>query len=179
MLTGQARRVGTGGMEGLEEMSFENPLVYWIALGIAGLIFGIGTWVGAVNADRRSFKEFMTEVRDDLKKILARLPPRVFAGESPIELTDLGKNISTRLNGKDWAEEHAGPLREKIKGKEPYTVQEMCFEYAKGYEPGEDMERMIQTIAYENGIKREDVLDVLALELRDRLIGPKASDEGG
>ena len=41
------------------------------------------------------------------------------------------------------------------------------------------MERMIQTIAYENGIKREDVLDVLALELRDRLIGPKASDEGG
>ena len=80
MLTGQARRVGTGGMEGLEEMSFENPLVYWIALGIAGLIFGIGAWVGAVNADRRSFKEFMTEVRDDLKKILARLPPRVKDG---------------------------------------------------------------------------------------------------
>ena len=64
--------------------------------GIAGLIFGIGAWVGAVNADRRSFKEFMTEVRDDLNKILARLPPRVFAGESPIELTDLGKNISAR-----------------------------------------------------------------------------------
>lgn len=101
MLTGQARRVGTGGMEGLEEMSFENPLVYWIALGIAGLIFGIGAWVGAVNADRRSFKEFMTEVRDDLKKILARLPPRVFAGESPIELTDLGKNISTK-DGPKW-----------------------------------------------------------------------------
>jgi len=120
----------------------------------------------------------MTEVRDDLKKILARLPPRVFAGESPIELTDLGKNISTRLNGKDWAEEHTGPLRERVKGKEPYTVQEMCFEYAKGYEPGEEMERMIQTIGYENGIKREDVPDVLALELRDRLIGPKASDEG-
>ena len=61
---------------------------------------------------------------------VSRLPPRVYAGDSPIELTELGRNISTRLNGKDWAEEHAANLREEIKGREPYEVQEMCFEYA-------------------------------------------------
>ena len=161
-------------------MSFDNPLVYVAAATIIGLIFGIGTWVGAVNADRTAFRTFMTEVRDDLKKILSRLQPSVFAGESPIELTELGKSISKRLNAKDWAEEHAGaPLRNEVRGREPYKVQEMCFEYAQKYEPAEDMESMIQTIAYENGIKREAVLDVLALELRDRLIGPKESDEDG
>lgn len=103
-------------------MSFDNPYVIGAIVSIIVLIFGIGVWVGAVNADRRSFKEFMTEVRDDLKKVLSRLPPRVYAGDSPIELTDLGRNISTRLNGKEWAEEHATNLREKIKGREPYEV---------------------------------------------------------
>ena len=160
-------------------MSLDNPLVYVAAVGIIGLIFGIGTWVGAVNADRTSFKAFMKEIRDDLKKILSRLPPRVYVGESPIELTELGRSISRRLNGKDWAEGHAESLREEMRGKEPYEVQGMCFEYAKNFEPEGDMEGMIQTIAYENGIKREAVLDVLALELRDRLIGPKESDESG
>ena len=166
-------------MEGWEQMSFDNPYVIGAIVSIVVLIFGIGVWVGAVNTDRRSFKEFMTEVRDDLKKMLSRLPPRVYAGDSPIELTELGRNISTRLNGKEWAEEHAAILREEIKGKEPYEVQGICFGYAKEYEPSQDMERMIQTIAYENGIKREAVLDVLALELRDKLIGPKEGQDGG
>ena len=57
-------------------MSFSNPLVYVAIVSIIGVIFGIGTWVGAVNTDRKSFKAFMTEVRNDLKKILSRLPPR-------------------------------------------------------------------------------------------------------
>ena len=160
-------------------MSFDNPLVYVAIVGIVGLIFGIGTWVGSVNSDRTSFKAFMEEIRDDFKKVLSRLPRRVYAGESPIELTELGRTISRRLNGKHWAEDHAENLREEVKGREPYEVQGMCFEYAKNFQPEGDMERMIQTIAYENGIKREAVLDVLALELSDRLIGPKESDESG
>ena len=31
-------------------------------------------WRGAVDADRSTFKGFMDEVRDDIKKILGRLP---------------------------------------------------------------------------------------------------------
>lgn len=38
-------------------------------------LVGIGIWIGGVNSDRENFKEFMREVRDDIKTILSRLPP--------------------------------------------------------------------------------------------------------
>ena len=51
------------------------------AFTLATALVGIGIWIGAVNADRKSFKEVMREVRDDIrearddiKAILSRLP---------------------------------------------------------------------------------------------------------
>lgn len=149
-----------------------NPLV-WI--GLVALVFGIGRWVGNVNSDRKSFKEFMNEVRDDIKKILDRLPPPlpVTAG-SPLTLTDLGRQISQRLSAGALADDLVPVLRERTKGKDPYEIQELCFAYVRdGYEPPQELEVLIRRCAYENALKREQVLDVLAaVELRDRLLPP-------
>ena len=144
-----------------------NPLV-WI--GVVALVFGIGKWVGNVNSDRKSFKEFMNEVRDDIKKTLDRLPPPlpVTAG-SPLALTDLGRKISERLSAGTLADSLVPILRERTSGKDPYEIQELCFAYVRGeYEPPQELEVLIRMCACENALKREQVLDVLAVELRDR-----------
>ena len=66
-------------------------------------------------------------------------------------------------------------LRERADGKPSYDIQEMCFYFIRDeYKPVEDIEKKIKQCAYDNGISRADVMDVLAVKLRDeifRLIG--------
>lgn len=164
---------------------FVNPL-FWIAflppLAVAaGTIFAFGLWKGKVDSDRASFKEFMKEVRNDIKEILRRLPSRTLAGGSPLRLTDLGKSISERLGTPVLAQGLAPLLQERIEGKTPYEIQEMCFDYIRHeYKPPDEVEALIKTCAYDNGIDRGQVVDVLAVELRDRLLGmvPRPSSSG-
>lgn len=57
-----------------------NPLTWVLALAVAGALIRTGMWIGAVNADRHSFKASLEEIRKDIKKILKRLPSRVVEG---------------------------------------------------------------------------------------------------
>lgn len=53
----------------------------------------------------------------------------------------------------------------------PHQIHDACFEYVDGeLKPSSEMEAVIRSCAYENGVKREDVLEVMAIELRDRLL---------
>ena len=155
---------------------------FWVLLFAAvGTIFGFGLWKGRVDSDRASFKEFMKEVRNDIKEILRRLPSHTLAGSSPLRLTDLGKSISERLDAPALAQDLAPLLQQRIKGKTPYEIQEMCFDYIRHeYKPPDEVEALIKTCAYDNGIDRGQVVDVLAVELRDRLLGmvPRPSSSG-
>ena len=153
---------------------FANPL-FWVAfvslLSVAaGAIFAFGQWKGKVDSDRASFKEFMTEVRNDIKELLRR-SSHTLAGSSPLRLTDLGKSISERLDAPALAQDLAPLLQERIEGKTPYEIQEMCFDYIRHqYNPPDEVDTLIKTCAYDNGIDRGQVVDVLAVELRDKLL---------
>lgn len=154
---------------------FANP-VAWVAslsllLAAAGTILAFGVWKGKVDSDRASFNGFMKEVRNDIKEILRRLPSHTLAGGSPLQLTDLGRSISERLGASALAQDLAPLLQERIKGRAPYEIQEMCFDYVRHkYGPPDEVEALIKTCAYDHGIDRGQVLDVLAVELRDRLL---------
>ena len=160
---------------------------WWIVPLIVGgtIIFGAGQWVGHVNSDRKNFRDFMTEVRNGINEIsrgineisrginevLRRLPPAPVAKDSPLTLTDLGKEMSKTLHAREWAEDVATTFSERVKGKEPYQVHEMCFDYIKNeFTPTTDQDRGIGTCAYEKAIDRDKVLDVFAVELRDVLL---------
>ena len=141
---------------------------------VVGGAFAFGTWKGKVDSDRASFKEFMNEVRDDIKEMLGRLPSPTVTDASPLQLTDCGKSISERLGAADLAQGLAPLLQAQIEGKTPYEIQERCFDYVRHeYEPPEDVETRVKTCAYDHGIKRGQVLDVLAVELRDKLLTMK------
>ena len=155
-----------------------NPVAWVAALSALSLVvggaFAFGTWKGKVDSDRASFKEFMNEVRDDIKEILGRLPSPTVTDASPLQLTDCGKSISERLGAADLAQGLAPLLQAQVEGKTPYEIQETCFDYVRHeYEPPEDVETRVKTCAYDHGIKRGQVLDVLAVELRDKLLAMK------
>jgi len=147
----------------------------WIAipaiLALIGFIFWFGNWHGAVNSDRAKFAKFIDEIRGDIKKILGRLPPTPVSGTSPLQLTDIGEDISRRLKARDWAQRIAPTLTEKVAGKLPFEVQDFCFEYVKKtFEPTDDQDKELRMAAYEHGLTKDLVLDVLVVELRDRLL---------
>ena len=86
-------------------------------------------------------------------------------------MTELGRTISNRLNADALVEELAAHLQEKARGKQPYEIQEMSFEFASNeYDPPDDVEALIKACAYDNGLKRQQVLDVLAIVWRDKLL---------
>ena len=156
-----------------------NP-VAWVAIlsmlsVVVGGAFAFGTWKGKVDSDRASFEEFMKEVRDDIKEILGRLPSPTVTDASQLQLTDCGKSISERLGAVALAQGLAPRLQAQIEGKTPYEIQEKCFDYVRHeHEPPDEVETRIKTCAYDHGIKRGQVLDVLAVELRDKLLAMKA-----
>ena len=116
----------------------------------------------------------MKEVRDDIKEILGRLPSPTVTDASPLQLTDCGKSISERLGAVALAQGLAPRLQAQIEGQTPYEIQEKFFDYVRHeYEPPDEVETRIKTCAYDHGIKRGQVLDVLAVELRDMLLAMK------
>lgn len=98
------------------------PSVILVLIALGTLIFKVGKWVGSVNSDSATFKDFINEVRDDIKKILDRLPAKAVASGSPIRLTDLGKRVSEKIDAKNLAEEHAHKVFDKVKDNPPYEI---------------------------------------------------------
>ncbi len=136
-------------------------------------------WKGAVDTDRNFFKEFMKEVKDDIRtinnninKILFRSAFQVFIeGKSPLGLTEQGKEVSKELNAVTWAKKAAETTKDEVKNKEAYNIQEFSFEYASKDEHYDTEElQLILDYAYSNGILKENVQSVFGIELRDELL---------
>ena len=152
-----------------------NPLTYILALAVVGALAKAFMWVGAVNSDRQHWRRTIDEIATDIKAILTRLPPVTTTSGSPTALTDLGETISRKINARELARTLAVELVSEVKGKNPYEVEEFCFKYVKDFEPTDEQRNLVQSVAYENGLDTEDVFDVLAVELRDELLGHPSS----
>ena len=145
-----------------------NPLSWLVA---ASTLIGVGVWIGKVNEHRSTVHAFMVEIREDIKRILGRLPSATVVGQSPLKLTELGQSISETLNASQWAEESARMLAVRTKGKSPFDIQDFCMRYVHyEFHPPSDLGAKIKMCAYENGIDSKQVFDVLAIELRDKLL---------
>ena len=148
------------------------------AIALGTVLFVTGRWVGGVNEHRNSVKDILAEIREDIKNILKRLPPSTVASESPLRLTDFGQDISEQLDAGTWAQRTAAELRNEVEGKQDFEVQEFCFTYVgEQFKPDDEQGRKVGRIAYENGIDREQVLNVLAIELRDALLAMRPSGD--
>ena len=161
---------------------YESPAV-WISAGIlliavARIAFGIGGWATGVDKDSKRFDKFIDKIEgkldhisEQISDLFRRLPSPVAEGKSPLQLNKLGQSISDTLGAKQWAGEIAKGLKERVINKPPYDVQEFSFNYVRGeFKPTDEQESELGQCAYEHGIEKNIALDVLALELRDKLL---------
>ena len=157
----------------------ENPAGF-VVVGIAVistisaiviLIFKSGGWFTSVNTDRANFKDFMREIREDIKNILNALPPPVVSSSSPLQLTKSGWEVSRKIDATAWARKVAPNWIDKVKGKEPFEIQDYCFENVeRELDSHEEHSRKVRQLAYENGLERSRIVKVLAVTLRDEIL---------
>ena len=153
-----------------------NPSYWALGISITLMIavitgaYNFGVWKGKLDNDRNSFKEFMSEVRADIKLILTRLPPTPTTSESPIRLTDLGERISNSIDAKCWARNKAKELVDKTKNMDSFEIQDLSFNYAKELDPDGALLEKMREAAFESGIDLSGVKNVLGVVLRDELL---------
>ena len=113
----------------------------------------------------------MKEIRGKVDEILRRVPPLLpMSSTSPLQLNDLGKEISAELGGAAWAERHLKIVAAKVKDFDAYEIQEHCFDYVKGEVFSDEEKSAIRRSAFNRGFGREIIRQVLAIELRNRLL---------
>ena len=172
----------------------DSPLIIIAAITILGFLGSIGVfiwktsrWVGGVEnglgrvergvgaantaaaEDRSSLRSFMDEIRNDIKKIFLSLPPPVVKSSSPVTLTELGEKIATSFGAADWAKELAPTIANRIVGMAAFEIDEFCQEYVH-VKVDDTHKTQVTRVAYEFGIDRQKVLNVLRVVLRDELI---------
>ena len=156
-------------------MDWSNLLIYGgivtVLLAVVTVVFKAGTWKGGMDDFRKMVGESIKTIQEDIKKILERLPRPEVAGESPLRLTDFGRTLSTDIGGHAWAQDRATKVVDNVRGKQPYEVQEYCFEYV-GNESNytDDFLQKMRSCAYNNGTDLKAVKRVLGVELRDALL---------
>ena len=174
--------------------------VVGIVLTAVRVAYKFGEWKGEVNADRKLFTDFITEVKgfmvdvkdfmfevkgfmfevkgfmnedkEKIDRILKRLPlPPAVEENSPVQLTEFGKKISENLSIGKWTVEHAANLVKQVSKKQDFEIFEMCIEYVSGqYDADSNFQRKIRKGAYESGINVEQVKRVYEVKLRDALL---------
>ena len=146
------------------------------AIALGGALIAVGKWIGSVNTDRSNFSKFMTDVRDDLSKIkesvariFERIPERAVASASPMTLTDLGNVIAEELAAKAWARGLSDQLLAEVAGKRAFQVDEFAEEYVQN-RLTPDWDQRVRESAYQHGLRRSNILNVLRVVLRDELL---------
>ena len=140
------------------------PLAF---IAIGSLIFAVGRWLGAANADRASFEDITAEVRCDLKEILMRLPKV----DSTIRLTELGKQVSEAVGAGTLARELAPDLLQRAAGKRPHEIFRLCTDYINDtFEPTREQRDLFHATARERTVSLTEVLQVIVVELWDLLL---------
>ena len=121
----------------------ETPVIVLVGLGVIGILWKAAAWYGAVNQDRRTlketadtdrttFKEFMEEIRADIKKILQALPPpRTAVGASPAQLTEFGERVAAKVDAHAWAAMESQSILDDatLVSMEPYLIEAFCERY--------------------------------------------------
>lgn len=170
----------------LESMSPESLIT--IVLALAALIWGAGVWYSKIDRGEKDFRKFVEKVGETFEEINSRiedisrkLPSSTISRESPFQLTKQGEEVAEFVGAKAWAESTIATLSESnqvdaILEMEPFEIDGFSGDHAMsrvGKSP------MIARAAYQFGIAKIDVLAVMQIVLRDKLLDLKAKKSSG
>jgi len=104
-----------------------------------------------------------------------RQPEPLLAANSPLQLTEIGRTIANEIEADAWAAELAPILTERAATEPPYKVDALCEDYVDRFLEQQMRDRVAEA-AYEHGMERRDVLAVLRVVLRNRLLTDTGRD---
>lgn len=154
------------------------PAIVIAVIAASGALIAVGKWIGSVNSDRTSFKEFMGEVRTDLDRIkssvdrilgrLGEMGEPILERGSPLRLTSFGQTLAAELGAQEWADRIADDLAKKAAeaDSEPYQIDQECERYVHSHLDAA-MTANVGRVGFERGVKTNDLLAALHIVLRD------------
>ena len=149
------------------------------AIAIYRSVFNSGFRSGTLPSEVKELKDSFNRFKDELRVIIrSQLLELGFYTpttdtNSPRTLSDLGKRISKKLDVKGMARSLVPDLTKRVNGLAEYDVQNVCLEFVLNeFEPTSELDEKIKKCAYDNGIGKDAVLAVLAIELGDILLKP-------
>ncbi len=87
------------------------------------------------------------------------------------KLNFLGTLVASSVGAEEWAKAPADHLVDQARGKRPTEVEDISFNYVNSeLNPSGDLEKTLHDAAKQYDINEGDVLAVLAIALRDRLL---------
>ena len=135
------------------------------------MMFNIGAWKGGIENRLEGLEKDVTWIKGYIVQLPRFLPSDAVDSKSPRTLSELGKNISREIDAKKLVKSLVPILAERSKGLEEYDVQKLCYDYVHmEFEPTDEIDRRLKGGAFNNGVSRWTVLEVLAIELRDALL---------
>ena len=117
---------------------------WWVVLGLA-VAFGTAAvkfarWTGRVDSSLGTLTKAVSEIREDIKKLLHGRPSKTASAGSPLRLTDLGRKISEDLDAASIIDDLVPGLRQQAEDKHAYDIQELSFNFVRDeYEPSAAM----------------------------------------
>ena len=146
-----------------------NPLWILVALTVLGLAVKGLFWLRDVHNMKEGWQTFAKEIRDDIKKILERIPPpKTLESASPLRLSEIGEKISKSMNAAAWATRVAPSLASDVAGKQPFEIDQFSDEYVETRLDVDDTAWVAKQA--EAGVSPAAVRAVLRVVLRDELL---------
>lgn len=147
----------------------ENPAIILGILALIGAVLAIGRWIGRTDSRLGNLESLVTEIRDDIKGIFAKIGLPMIASGSPVKLTELGEEVSKSLGATAWAAGVAPELRDRVVDKEPFQIEEFARTYVTE-ELSDEWKNKVAQEAFRRGSRRDDIGSVLWVVLRDELL---------
>ncbi|MCY4262016.1 MAG: hypothetical protein OXC97_01660 [Candidatus Dadabacteria bacterium] len=147
----------------------EHPgIVLAIVLAFGGAMY----WAGTIHTSISTLKKSIEEIKNDIKEIfdrLSKISTQTLETKNPPRLNELGREVSEEIKASEWAEKIGPSLVSQIKDKQDYEIQKFSFDYVRK-NLKEELQIKIEICAYEKRLVKSDILDVLGVVLRDKLL---------
>ena len=156
-----------------------DPILGWafillaIVMCVAAAMFyrwsgGIDSKFTSLDGKFTSLESKLSEFAQEVRQMFTRRSPTLDSA-SPLVLNDLGKTIARALKAEQWATDLAPLLMARTAGMQPFEIDDFCLQYIRT-EIDPEWRPRIAASAYENGIDRAAVEDVMRVVLREALL---------
>ena len=140
----------------------------------------VRTDLNEVRTDVSGIKNKLVVMEEDIDALFTRAQTSPTSGGSPLKLTEIGDEVSQLLAADEWAKSIAPSLVASVRGMRSFEIQEFCSNFLRSnFSPTSDQGLKVRACAYEFALTRNEVLNVMMVELRDelfRLLGDEHFD---